>query len=73
MYFTIKKWQEKEKIDKVISTFSEVEKMNDDRFKHPIMDYYYLDIKQIRKIKILSLHDESAKKKIENIANIIVR
>ena len=71
MYFTIKKWQEKEEIDKVISTFSEVEKMNDDRFKHPIMDYYYLDIKQIRKIKILSLHDESAKKRLKTLQTLL--
>ena len=80
MYFTIKNGHtmfdtfipnDRGIIEKIISNFPEVEKMNDDRFKAQYMDYYGLDIKKFRKIKILSLTDDVAKERLTILQTLL--
>lgn len=58
-------------IEKIISNFPEIKKMNDDRYQLHYNDYYNLDIKKFRKIKILSLTDDVARERLTILQTLL--
>lgn len=60
-----------EKSKNIIDEFSEIKSFNDINNSKHIYDYFYIDIKDTRKLKLLSLHDNDVKQKLTRLETML--